>query len=512
MRITNKVMQNNALININRNKELQDTLNTELSTGKKINKPSEDPVVAIRALRLRSDVTQVSQYSKKNVPDAQSWLELTESSVKTTLSVVKDMIEQCEKGSNDTLTTSDRQIIIDELKELRNEVYATGDADYAGRYIFTGYRTDMSLTFSGNANEKYSITELFGADDLEQMEYVDYKNLLDLSEANFKDTADEPLIKEQSIDRYSYYRIRLSYDNLAELNGNTIQLFDGYDTNGDPMYTPYTVSEQTDKVQAYRDAQTNEDAVYFVPSAGELVMGKKVYEAIKNSPENVKYTYDKETWKKGDLRPEHYFYCEKDDGTGSGNVIKYNESYLDGRSIDQPINYQVGYNQEIQVNSYAEDIYKHDIGRDVDEIINLANELTNNESMRDKLKKMSNDAEIYSEEEREIIKLDLEAADKSVAFLKDELQKRFSKYITNMQSYLDDTNEAITTIGSRSARLALISNRLDDQTTTFKTLQSENEDVDATEAAVQLSSAQVSYDAALMATSEMIQKTLLNYL
>ena len=93
-----------------------------------------------------------------------------------------------------------------------------------------------------------------------------------------------------------------------------------------------------------------------------------------------------------------------------------------------------------------------------------------------------------------------------------QLQKTFSKYITKMQNYLNITNEAVTTVGSRAARLELISNRLDDQTTTFKTLQSENEDADATEIAVQLSSAQVSYDAALMSTSEMIQKTLLNYL
>ena len=48
--------------------------------------------------------------------------------------------------------------------------------------------------------------------------------------------------------------------------------------------------------------------------------------------------------------------------------------------------------------------------------------------------------------------------------------------------------------------------------TTFKELQSNNEDADATEVAVQLSSAQVSYEAALMATGKMIQTTLLNYL
>ena len=67
-------------------------------------------------------------------------------------------------------------------------------------------------------------------------------------------------------------------------------------------------------------------------------------------------------------------------------------------------------------------------------------------------------------------------------------------------------------MGNRGKQLDLIKNRLSDQQTTFKELQSDNEDADITEVAVQLSSAQVSYEAALMATSKMIQTTLLNYL
>jgi len=506
LRITNKVMQNNALTNINRNKELQDNLTTQLSTGKKVNRPSEDPVVSIRALRLRSDVNQVSQFSKKNVPDANSWLELTESSISTTISVVKDMVEKCEKGSNDTLTTSDRQIIIDSLKELRNEVYATGDADYAGRYIFTGYRTDTPLTFPENTNQTFSITELFSAEDLQQMTYIDTDNLLDLSEVNF-DNAGAAAITEQTVEPESYYRIRLSYDNLdAGQTPSAIKL-------GNNDLANITIME--DKAAAYKAIQGTSNTAIMIPSTGELIMSEDLYNQVKDSDEKVSFTYDKSTWKKGDLQPEHYFYCETDNG--KGGTIKYNEDYLDSTKesygkVDQGIEYQVGFNQSIRVNTPAGDVYQHAIGRDVDEIIDLANYLTDVENMQEKLKGMASDTENYSSDQITNIEADLKAADKAVAYLKDELQKRFSKYITSMQSYLDGVNSALTTVGSRSSRLELISNRLDDQTTTFKTLQSENEDADATEVAVQLSSAQVSYQAALMATGDMIKETLLNYL
>lgn len=74
MRMTNKIMRNNSAYNINQNKILQDKLTNQMTTQSKITRPSDDPVVAIRALRLRSNVTAVTQYNEKNADDARQWL------------------------------------------------------------------------------------------------------------------------------------------------------------------------------------------------------------------------------------------------------------------------------------------------------------------------------------------------------------------------------------------------------------------------------------------------------
>ena len=103
MRITNKIMQRNNLSNINTNKVYQDKLSTQMSTQKKINRPSDDPVVAIRALRLRSNVTEITQYYSKNIPDAESWLSVTEDALKNLTQIMTNMISQCTKGSNGAL-------------------------------------------------------------------------------------------------------------------------------------------------------------------------------------------------------------------------------------------------------------------------------------------------------------------------------------------------------------------------------------------------------------------------
>lgn len=522
MRITNKVMQNNALANINRNKILQDELNNQISTGKKIMKPSDDPVVAIRALRLRSDVSQVNQYYEKNIPDAQAWLSITEGAIKTTIDVIKSMVGECEKGASDHLQTSDRNKIIDSLKALRDEVYMTGDADYAGRYIFTGYRTDTSLRFGEDTNRAYEITETFNFDDCEVMTYVDRANLNTINEANY----DTNTISETDIDTVTYYRYRLSYDKLSGTDGDKVKLFER-PTSDDPTAevaatdVPDEVEIMTDAAAAYKAVAADPKACYLIPSTGELVMGKDVYDAINKLPEeskNLNISYNKSHWLANDLRPEHYFYCKADNEKGVADPadptkilqVEYNPDYRFNlaKNPDQRIEYQVGFDQSVQVNAYASDIYKHAVTRDVDEIISLAEDVSKVEDMVAKFKAMQDDARY----DQDTVAKDLDAAQKAETYLKDQLQKYFSKYITKSQGYLDSANEAVTQTGNRDKRVSLAENRLNDQQTTFKELTSNNEDADATEVAVQLSSAEVSYEAALMATSKMIQSTLLNYL
>ena len=167
MRMTNKIMQNNSLYNINNTKELTDKLSTQMSTKKKITRPSDDPVIAIRALRLRSDVSQITQFYEKNAKDGASWLKVTGDALETTSELLKNMIGLCTQGAVKDFDSNNIAIVIAQLKELKGEFYSTGNVDYAGRYMFTGYRTDTPLTFMENLPEnendpayrKYSITE-----------------------------------------------------------------------------------------------------------------------------------------------------------------------------------------------------------------------------------------------------------------------------------------------------------------------------------------------------------------
>ena len=67
MRITNKMMTNNMLHNINTNKNHMSNLENKYASGMEIQKPSDDPIVAVRALKLRSNLSELNQYYQKNI-------------------------------------------------------------------------------------------------------------------------------------------------------------------------------------------------------------------------------------------------------------------------------------------------------------------------------------------------------------------------------------------------------------------------------------------------------------
>ena len=134
MRITNNIILHNTSININGNKGNVDTLNNQMTSQKKIQRPSDDPVTAIRALRLRSTLSEIDQYYEKNIPDAESWLDVTETAISSMQDVIKTIRTQCEYGAQDSLTTDNRKTILTQLEKLRDKLYSEGNADYAAKH------------------------------------------------------------------------------------------------------------------------------------------------------------------------------------------------------------------------------------------------------------------------------------------------------------------------------------------------------------------------------------------
>ncbi|MBP5555734.1 MAG: hypothetical protein J6X94_12795 [Lachnospiraceae bacterium] len=545
MRITNKIMQRNNLSNINTNKVLEDKLTSQLSSEKKIIRPSDDPVIAIRALRLRSNVTEVTQYYSKNIPDATSWLKVTEDALSSLSSIITSCQNDCTKGANGDLTSSDRNTILEELKAFASEIYKTGDADYAGRYVFTGYRTDTSLSFQKQTYMRYQLTEQVNRTAIDSVTHVNQGDIATWTAANFDDGTHSGIV-ENDVSQNTCYRFRLSYDDLDEKGDyqtgmlETEPVIKYYDVNGTlQTIDNMTAYKSTDVIPGanpgdpatnpYAIAESNPDAVIYLADTGEILLGKNVYDTLMATKDNpttgdkdesqILITYQKTEFKAEDLRPQHFFRSAsmegEKDATGNFQVdttslIEYNESYLDTTLERQSIEYDVGFNTTIRVNSTADECFKLGIGREIDDLVNAMQAVVDLETTIKDIEKKISTTTVQAD--LDTLQNQLDAANKAFTFQKDIAQKRFEQGITAMQGYLNDTSLAITNNGTRSSKLALIESRLQNQKTTFETLQSQNEDIDITEVAISLESASVTYEAALMATSKIMQNTLLNYL
>lgn len=144
MRITNNMVLNNMVKYMSTNLQRMDKYEQQLATGKKIENPSDDPIVAARALKLRTDVSEIDQY-QRNASDAQSWLDITESSLQQIGDVLQRTRELAVQAGNSTNGSDDMMKIKYEVTQLKQQLVHIGNTTYAGRYIFSGHITDQRL-------------------------------------------------------------------------------------------------------------------------------------------------------------------------------------------------------------------------------------------------------------------------------------------------------------------------------------------------------------------------------
>ncbi len=537
-------------------------------------------------------------------------------------------------ANNNYKEAEDRKAIIKNLQQAIEEIYSIGNADSAGRTIFTGYRTDMPLSLKADKTEKNVITEQLTNADINKFTFVRTGDLKSINEGNFRDKD----TTEYKVNTEDIYRFRLSYDNVditpkLDANGDPVKDADGnvvYESNVDiafmkdakvsgnsavintssvtavvsidttvlPNEAVFTIDNQEYRVKkgtstatpplpasvgnvnvSYEDdgtlkivdnnnvpqetvtlgssvtkdangksvvslddkfktslaisnyyptgsddnaylsvvGENNANNITYVADTGELLLGANIQKRLSelSSDTELRITYEKTNWKKNDLDPVHYFYTERTTKGKNGNdkTVKYNENFLSDPSANgkQIIEYDIGNNQSIRVNTTADEVFTHDMGRDMKEVINMLNEYDDLEQCLNTVKDMIK-SEKYDGEDLTKLEQHQKALEETMTRVGDKIKKRTQELIDDCDGYFERAQMAETDCGARGSRLDLIQNRLEMQQTNFGELVSENEDADYTDLVIQLKSIGMTYEAALSSISYVMQTSLLNFI
>ena len=158
-RITALMTSRNILADINATNARMRKAQEQLSSGKLLNKPSDDPSEVARAMQLRTDLEATQQF-QQNASEATGWTDVTDSALSSVADVLMRVRELTIQAANGSAGPESHAAIAEELESLIDTVKTAGNATYGGRYVFSGTRTDTPPYAMGT-------TDNFGGDEFD---------------------------------------------------------------------------------------------------------------------------------------------------------------------------------------------------------------------------------------------------------------------------------------------------------------------------------------------------------
>ena len=149
MRVTQQMLSNNFLRYYRQSTEKIDKAQEQLTTGKKFNKPSDNPYGITNAMRQLSEIKSIEQYDR-NTTTAVSWMESSDAALQDASDILKRASELVVQGANETNTPQSRNAIADEIAQLKEQLGSVANTTLGGKYIFSGAKNDSPLYQNGN--------------------------------------------------------------------------------------------------------------------------------------------------------------------------------------------------------------------------------------------------------------------------------------------------------------------------------------------------------------------------
>lgn len=151
MRITQSMIALRTTSDLARTQESVARHQREISTGQRINKPSDDALGTRDALRRREELAALDSFSGATA-DATGWLNTGDTALGQVTDVLQRARELTAQGANGIVNSADRQRIATELEGLIASAKDAANARYGDNYIFAGHQTQTAPYAAGTAD------------------------------------------------------------------------------------------------------------------------------------------------------------------------------------------------------------------------------------------------------------------------------------------------------------------------------------------------------------------------
>jgi len=140
MRITNSMLTAQTLRDLQGNYAAMARAQEQVSSGKRLNRPSDNPPDAQQAIKYNQALSSVGQYLR-NVQTAQNETATAEGALSSAGDSIQRLKELSLQAANDTLSATDRASILEEVNQLADQLVSLANTKNGDDYVFSGQKT-----------------------------------------------------------------------------------------------------------------------------------------------------------------------------------------------------------------------------------------------------------------------------------------------------------------------------------------------------------------------------------
>lgn len=142
-------------------------LQTQVSTGRRIFRASDDAPAALRAIALQRTIQRKEQ-SQRNLAGSRSVLEVADTALNSVGDILREMRATALESASNLTSQESRQAAIAQIDAALKSLVTSGNANYNGRYLFSGSRTNLSpfelvnglVSYTGNEKSLQNYVDL----------------------------------------------------------------------------------------------------------------------------------------------------------------------------------------------------------------------------------------------------------------------------------------------------------------------------------------------------------------